>query len=297
MGGLLLFRSILLLTVPVLFQTSTTHVVVSAKWNATGTMRQLWATPVLEYDGLFSEDQLALFTADIKQTYADFLIERSDPARRRAIKQSLTHSSTATDKDRLNEEFYNYQGRNPIPHHTLETVWQAFVFACNKYVTESGLPPLDYQRETAEGGSLEWTKGGVPRRGRQYCWGSVQNDGVHHDTHTHQGSALAGTIYMSVPDDGGALFLVDPRGPMPPFQWSYRIAPKQGNMVIFPATLPHGVHSTAGTEPRVSISCNHPGDWQKFTNSRTIFQENTWTHEMMSREDVKAARKVASDKK
>ena len=268
-----------------------------AKWNATGTMRQLWATPVLEYDGLFSDEQLTLFTADVRSTYAAFLLERSDPTLRRGIRQTVDHSSTPSDKDRLNEEFYNYQTRAPVPHRTLETVWQAFVFACGKYLMETGTPPLDYQRETAEGGALEWTRGGVPRREGMYCWGSVQYDGVHHDTHTHQGSALAGTLYMSVPDDGGALFLVAPRGAMPPFQWTYRIRPKRGNMVIFPATVPHGVHSTVGTEPRVSISCNHPGDWQKFTNSRTVFQESTWTHEMMSREDVMAAKKLAKERK
>ena len=103
-----------------------------AKWNATGTMRQLWATPVLEYDGLFSNEQLTLFTADVRSTYAAFLLEQSDPTLRRGIRQTVDHSSTPSDKDRLNEEFYNYQTRAPVPHRTLETVWQAFVFACGK---------------------------------------------------------------------------------------------------------------------------------------------------------------------
>jgi len=100
---------------------------------------------------------------------------------------------------------------------------------------------------------------------------------------------------LSVSDDG--LFLVDSRGPVSPFQWSYRIRPREGNMVIFPATVPHGVHSTMGTEPRVPISRNHPGDWQRFTNSKTVFQESTWTHDMMSREGVASARKLAKEKK
>jgi len=262
----------------------------SVKWNATGKMELLWATPVVQYHGLFSEEQLALFAKEVQDSFADFLKERADPNRRRGIKQN-DYTSTPADKDKLNEEFYNYQARNPISQATLDTIWQAFVFACNKYATEVGMPPFDYQRETAQGGSLEWTKGGVPRRGKQYCWGSVQSSGVHHDTHTHMGSAVAGTLYLSVPEDGGALFLVDPRGPMPPFQWSYRIAPKQGNLVIFPATLPHGVHSTSGTEPRVSISCNHPGDWQRFVNSKTVFKETTWSHEMMSRDEGEKTRK------
>ena len=57
------------------------------------------------------------------------------------------------------------------------------------------------------------------------------------------------------------------------------------------------VQSIVGTEPRFSISCNHHGDWQRFTNSKTEFQESTWTHEMMSREGVTSARKLAKEKK
>lgn len=258
---------------------------VNARWNATGTVRNLWATPVMEYKGLFSSEQLDAFAADVQASYAAFLEERANPLTRRSIKSQAFGTSTPNDKDRINEEFFNYQARHPINQATLETVWQAFVFACSKYIEETGMPPIDYQRETLEGGSLEWTKGGVPRRGSQYCWGSVQHGGTHHDIHTHPGSALAGTLYLKVPPDGGALTLSDPRGPMPPFNYAYRILPEAGNIVIFPSTLPHGVHSTPGEMPRVSISCNHPGDWQKFATSKTVYGESSWSHEMMSREE------------
>jgi len=259
----------------------------AAKWNATGTLRQIWVTPVMEYQDLFSSAQLDSFADDVRELFQKFLLQK-DSKKHVTVAQN-TFSSTPNDKDRLNEDFYNYQITNPINPGTLETIWQAFVYACQKFMKESGMPPVDYQREKASGkeGELEWTKGGIPRRGSMYCWGSVQNRGTHHDTHTHPGSALAGTLYLSVPADGGALYLVDPRGPLPPFQWSYRIQPQKGKLVIFPGTLPHGVHSTPGDEGRVSISCNHPGDWQKFTNSRTVYHESTWSHPMMSRDELK----------
>ena len=57
------------------------------------------------------------------------------------------------------------------------------------------------------------------------------------------------------------------------------------------------VQSIVGTEPRFSISCNHHGDWQRFTNSKTEFQESTWTHEMTSRDGVASAMKLAKEKK
>lgn len=266
--------------------------VADSAWKATGNLRQIWATPVMEYRGLFSKEQLQQFSKEVQDKYADFLKEREDPSTpRRSIKPEAEHSSTPNDKDRMNEEFFNYQSRNPLSHPTLETIWQAFCFAVSKYVKESGLPDIEYQRPNAIGTALEWTKGGTPIRGKQYCWGSVQSRGMHHDIHTHPGAAVAGTIYLKVPDDGGALTLSDPRGPLPPFNYAYRIAPEDGLMVLFPATLPHGVHSTPGHLPRVSISCNFPGDWKKFTTSKVVWNETTWSHDMMSREEAMAARK------
>ncbi len=138
-----------------------------AKWNATGTVRNLWATPVMEYSGLFSDEQLATFAADVKSAWANFLEERADPTRRRITKAQAFGASTKNDKDRINEEFFNYQGRKSINPATLEIVWQAFVYSCNKFIEETGLPPIEYQRETLEGGSIEWTTDKNPRRGRQ----------------------------------------------------------------------------------------------------------------------------------
>ena len=72
--------------------------------------------------------------------------------------------------------------------------------------------------------------------------------------------------------------------------WSCQ-GPIKYTFAIFPATVPHAVHSTPGELPRVSISCNHPGDWQKFTTSKTVWGESEWSHEMMSREDAMAKQK------
>jgi len=260
---------------------------VHAKWNATGVVRNLWATPVMEYSGLFDETQLEAFATDVKLKWAEFLRQRSSG--NVVTKSQAFGASTKNDRDRINEEFFNYQSRNPINAATLETIWQAFIYACNKFISETAMPPIEYQREALEGGYIEWTKDKHPRRSRQYCWGSVQFGGTHHDVHTHPGAALAGTIYLEVPPDGGALSLTDPRGPMPPFNYAYRILPEAGKFAIFPATVPHAVHSTPGEVPRVSISCNHPGDWKKFTTSKIVWGESTWSHEMMSREEHMAA--------
>ena len=46
------------------------------------------------------------------------------------------------------------------------------------------------------------------------------------------------------------------------------------------------VHSTPGDKPRISISCNYPGDWKKYTTSKVVYAEKNWQHEMMSREEA-----------
>ena len=199
---------------------------VEARWNATGVVRTLWATPIMEYNGLFSEEQLSAFATDVKTSWSSFLKERSSSKNSVVTKSQAYGTSTANDKDKINEEFFNYQSRNPINYHTLETVWQGFVFACNKvskaspfddtngslptflnlvvferlsrflflsiisflpttiyftfrfamliifltkFVDELDLPPIEYQRETLAGGSLEWTTDKFPKRGNQVC--------------------------------------------------------------------------------------------------------------------------------
>jgi len=169
--------------------------IASARWNATGTVKNLWSTPVMEYSGLFSDEQLQSFATDVKSTWADFLKERSDPTKRRGVKSQAEGTSTPNDKDRINEEFFNYQNRHPVNQATLETVWQAFVFACDKFIQEAQMPSIEYQRESLTApGTIEWTKDKHPRRGKQYCWSSMQFGGIHHDVHTHPGAALAGTV-------------------------------------------------------------------------------------------------------
>ena len=146
-----------------------------AKWNATGTVRNLWATPVMEYKGLFSTEQLDAFSKDVTLAWEEFMKERSNPATRRRIKPQAFGTSTPNDKDRINEEFFNYQGRHPINAATLEIVWQAFCFAVDTFLEKTEFPPIEYQRESiSKPGTIEWTKDKQPRRGHQYCWSSLQ---------------------------------------------------------------------------------------------------------------------------
>jgi len=161
------FQSLIIIVTLAWFLLIDRPILIEAKWNATGTVKNLWATPVMEYSGLFSEEQLAVFAKDVKKSWESFLEEKNNPATARETKAQAYGTSTKNDKDLINEEFFNYQSRFPVNPYTLDIVWQAFVFACNKYIEETGMPPIEYQRETLEGGSIEWTTEKNPRRGKQ----------------------------------------------------------------------------------------------------------------------------------
>lgn len=50
-----------------------------------------------------------------------------------------------------------------------------------------------------------------------FCWATVAFDGVHHLSHTHEGSTISAVYYSQTPPGSGDISFDDPRGPRPPF--------------------------------------------------------------------------------
>ena len=174
-------------------------------------MEFLWATPVMEYDGLFNEEQLCMFAKDVLEAWDAF----QAAGQKDRVTNPTDTAWTQADLDRYNEKFFAWQSVTPVPMRTLETVWQAFVFAVREYVKQAEMPPLLYQRPNDAGTAIEWTtidQHPNVQRGNGYCWAAVQANATHHDVHTHAGSSLAGTLYLSVPGDGHAGRVLEPRG-------------------------------------------------------------------------------------
>jgi uncharacterized protein (TIGR02466 family) len=105
-----------------------------------------------------------------------------------------------------------------------------------------------------------------------YSWFSVHTQNSSHDFHVHDDSMLSAAYYVSVPDGSGNIVFLDPRGhhpihelqdslPQPPFISFHRHEPRNGDIVIFPSWLPHGVMPTQGSEARVSLAFNLVGAW------------------------------------
>ena len=112
------------------------------------------------------------------------------------------------------------------------------------------------------------------------AWANVNRSGHFNQVHTHPGNQWSGVYYVSpgeYDDDDiefpGQLQIHDPRDraemvPHPglPFAYPFRIEPKAGMMVIFPAWLGHSVNVFYSQTTRISVSFN--AELQSFKESQ-----------------------------
>jgi len=107
------------------------------------------------------------------------------------------------------------------------------------------------------------------------AWPNVNFRGDYHNLHNHPHAWLSGTYYVSVPEtladlpgrtdrNPGAISFFDPRpqanmnairndGQIDP---EFRILPKAGEILLWPAFLHHLVHPNLSHDERISISFN-----------------------------------------
>ena len=104
-------------------------------------------------------------------------------------------------------------------------------------------------------------------------WSNINYPGAYNKQHIHPNSQWSGVYYVKVPKNSGRLFVEDPRpGPnimlprrvegIPRALWRVVVYPAiEGQMVMFPAWLTHGVEVNESKEKgekgwRVSVSFN-----------------------------------------
>ena len=112
-----------------------------------------------------------------------------------------------------------------------------------------------------------------PKPGLGNMWANINYPGSYNKQHIHPNSQWSGVYYIKVPKNSGSLFVEDPRpGPnvilprrvegLPRALWRVVIYPAiEGQMIMFPAWLSHGVQINESKEKgekgwRVSISFN-----------------------------------------
>ena len=72
------------------------------EWQAKGKMEFLWATPVMEYDGLFNEEQLCMFAKDVLEAWDAF----QAAGQKDRVANPTDTAWTQADLDRYNEKFF-----------------------------------------------------------------------------------------------------------------------------------------------------------------------------------------------
>ena len=115
--------------------------------------------------------------------------------------------------------------------------------------------------------------GMIDKPGLGNMWANINYPGAYNKQHIHPNSQWSGVYYVKVPKKSGRLFVEDPRaGPnimlprrvegIPKALWRVVIYPAiEGQIVMFPAWLPHGVEINESKEKgekgwRVSVSFN-----------------------------------------
>jgi len=112
-----------------------------------------------------------------------------------------------------------------------------------------------------------------PKPGLGNMWANINYPEAYNKTHIHPNATWSGAYYVRVPKNSGSLFVEDPRPGaniilprrlkgLPRALWRVVIYPPiEGQIIMFPAWVPHGVESNESKEKgekswRVSVSFN-----------------------------------------
>lgn len=125
------------------------------------------------------------------------------------------------------------------------------------------------------------------------CWANVNAVGMSHREHIHPNNYLSGVYYVQA-DDGANNFTIDDPRPQrhmikprvvefTPFNAAqFKMSVKPGDMLVFPAWLPHSVEPNRSSRVRVSVSFNamfedfaetmSPPEWSGTINTAALPQ-------------------------
>ena len=103
----------------------------------------------------------------------------------------------------------------------------------------------------------------LPRFNLQSWWININNKGNYNITHIHPGSELS--IVWHITDSDNSLVLEDPNDYsrntlvnwLKEYEYStYKLDGKEGDIIVFPAYIPHHVEPHTENSPRISIAFN-----------------------------------------
>ncbi|MEM9683356.1 MAG: 2OG-Fe(II) oxygenase family protein [Pseudomonadota bacterium] len=129
------------------------------------------------------------------------------------------------------------------------------------------LKPMVAEFEQAIGDALEFMNVVYDQVQITGCWANVNAVGTNHREHVHPNNYLSGVYYVQA-DEGANQFTIDDPRPQrhmirprvtesTPFNAStFTLSVKPGDLLLFPAWLPHSVDYNRSNRVRISVSFN-----------------------------------------
>jgi hypothetical protein len=298
-------------------------------------MKLLWFTPLLIQPIHEPNSFSNVLSTTILKSYQDFkqtaLTSKASPSYtllRRVVCEddSIKCPGSGNDVDdddgawqrflqpnHLNDAWYEFQRSNKPSFQQLkefQKLQKYIIQAQNKMKEASGVQPTN----GGNNNNMMFSKKKEEEEeiGKLFCWSSVHSSdgfGSFHLPHTHADSTFSSVFYASIPESAGSIWFHDPRGNRPPFDQTFQLEPRQGELILFPSWIVHEVRppnkqlrqqpfstscgssdSSAGAgtgedkscsktklgvendqEFRVSISCNSKGSWKDTSDLNAAF--------------------------
>lgn len=147
------------------------------------------------------------------------------------------------DAHGLNQAFFEWQRRGGwdtrfAPSQEVKELLKFFTFAGDVFLQAIRVPQAQLAARSRQ------TQG----------WATMHYGGIGHLAHTHPDNLLSGVYYVQLPVDCGPIIFRDPRGPLPPFDQTFKIVPQVTDCLsgsIYAHMLP------ADSVPRLS-NCHFP---------------------------------------
>jgi uncharacterized protein (TIGR02466 family) len=201
--------------------------------------------------------EVAISTFD---SYCNRSLEKTHHEKKRRSSQRSTSTSSDVNLT-LNDFFFEYQKihgftrglihfNNSKEIKTLETVLEKHVMHYLSFLDSKSSHALNLYND----GILSLD-----------IWAAVQHgDGAYHKNHVHEGAILSGVYYSSIPNGSAPLIMYKPRNTEcanDAVDHHHVFTPLEGQLIIFPPWLLHGVPKATSTtySPRVSFAFNLSG--------------------------------------
>lgn len=200
---------------------------------------------------LFDRSKVAALTLAVPEGFSDIAQFNSALADDLLANPTAIHSFPASEANRGSSRIHNLYagGGRPLIRPLLNSLQQAVECYAASIPPVSGFDPWSASR---------------PAEAHLRAWGLIQKGDAHEDWHLHRGGWLSGVYYVRIPEmvsergrgPGCLEFGIPPKlaDQFPELASSWRIAPREGMLLLSPSHYLHRTIPTGADEYRISLA-------------------------------------------